>query len=153
MLSSFTWGDYFETLLYVLPLYYGYVLIVYYREELKSLMGGRTFSMLSLHKGPSTESATDTEKPVFHQEGSHTALIHHIRDELTAFLSAAGQNRFAKEDILLSLQHLLQKYPLVNGSPYQHPVEEWIIVHCQRECDIKLSRPELEILWQTEVVV
>ena len=149
MFSHISWGQYFETILYALPLYYAYVVVVYYRTELKGLVSGKGLSACYTGSRPHQPSEHSSEAlSVPEKEGHYSLLINSLKDELTAFLLSAGQNEFTKEDTLLSLQHLLQKYPSVNGSPYQADIEQMIMLQCERECSIQLSESEVTYLWR-----
>lgn len=61
MLSQYSWGDLIKVVLVALFIYYAYVLIVYYREDIREWLSNRG-------RKPETQPSTDESEEVDHSE-------------------------------------------------------------------------------------
>jgi len=156
MFSEISWTDYVEVVLFMLAVYYGVVLIKYYRKDF-------IFFLLKKHKAPIAAFATATlkeQKPKANNVGYNATtyaqdssdqfglLVQSLVDELKAFLSEAGENGLLKEQMWHSLKLLLGKYSSLEGSPFKESIQHFIIDECQRICSVHFSEIEIEGLWK-----
>lgn len=157
MFSQISWATYFETVVYSIAIYYVFILYKYYRYDLASILKGK--QRPSLAEGAftpspqqSTFSSVNTTNqadlmPKEDQGNRHSLLAQALTDEIQAFIAGAGNNKFEREPILLSLQLLVGKYPSVKVSPYKESIQELIAQQCATNCSVHLSEEELDGLW------
>ncbi len=150
MFSQVSFTDYVQTILYILPLYYGYVLYVYYRKDIKAILSGSRgnySSAIAKKVRVNDDNSVDFQRTG--ATGHYTSVVKSLKNELTAFISAAGLNSFDKQDIHASLQLLIEKYSSVAASPYRSDIQQLIIDECKSHCSVSFSEAELEALWKS----
>lgn len=157
MFSQISWATYFETVVYSIIVYYVFILYKYYRHDLSGILKGRQkqslaeASFASINQ-QSTSPQGNTSKhadfmPKEGPENDHSLHAQALSDEIQAFTAEAGNNEFEREPVLLSLQLLVSKYPLVKSSPYKESIQELIAQKCATNCSVHLSEEELDGLW------
>lgn len=77
----------------------------------------------------------------------HFSLVHDLVDEIQAFFQASGGS-LEKQEILQSLQRLIQKYAVLKGTSFKEAINNLIISACENNCSIHLSENEVSELWK-----
>ena len=150
MLKQITWPTYFYLVIFFTVLYYLIVFIIYYipyiRQGLDELLTKGSFGKTNTHK---TESATtltssieiESEKPLF-------TLTQRLIGELEIVIRKACLDKYAKESLTTSIQHIISGYPSLKGTPFTVSVNNYITAESQINCSITISEDDLEMLWQ-----
>lgn len=130
MFSQISWSNYILIVMLLLAGYYLVIGYLYYRND---------FLRLIVNKKNINHFAEDIQY--------YSPLIQSFSDELQAFLSESGKNKTDKEDMLVSLQMLLKKYPNFSESDSWESVQNLIINQSKYYCSIDLNNDDLSILW------
>lgn len=77
----------------------------------------------------------------------HYPLVHDLVDEIQAFFQASGRSS-EKQEIMQSLQRLIQKYAVLKGTSFKEAINNLIISACENNCSIHLSENEVSGLWK-----
>jgi len=155
MFSQISWTDYVQILFFLLGIYYAFVIFTYYRKDLFMLMSKRQKATGKTLAGPSLGSSNlpdnkygNDVSQYMPQSGNHYDLmVQTLLDELNAFITEAGHHGFDKEQILASVQLLLDKYPSVKSSPHKESIQQFIIEQCKHHCSVHFSDLEMQQLW------
>ena len=137
MFSSISWQEYLISVILFLIIYYGYVLIVYFRNDLK------VSRHVSMHT-PANES-----KDISREDEEHAllfSLVHDLMGELKGTFETAAAKKFPKEKLLLALQTNLKKYKKLKGTAFQLSVNN----HIMRESEmifVPVQEPDLKSMW------
>src|SRR5687767_12067008 len=117
MFSNISWQDYLVTLLVILIIYYGYVLLVYFRNDI--LVPVRS----------NVGAPQDANKDLFKEEEENALLfssVHDLMEELREVFQIAAEKKFPKEELFHGVQSRLQKYKKLKGTAFQVSVNNHI---------------------------
>lgn len=117
MFSTITWEQYFFYTGFALAIYYAVVAMKYFSWELLAIAGihkeeSTTFSNVAIP----TFSAPVKDEPGDENEIDMSPVLQDFRDEIAAYLSEAMQYKLPHEEVFLSLQSIIEKYPVLNSS-------------------------------------
>lgn len=153
---SITWFHYAAYSLILFAIYYAYVLVVYFRKELPLIRKKNKVVQHDNGIAPKTNGTVQQhlfEEETYHQNGStphkEELPIQQLVDELQAFIIQAGIDDMEKDDLLVSLKQLLQKYPTVKGSDFQQGINMLISTTLEEHTSIRLDAEELSRLWKS----
>jgi hypothetical protein len=138
MCSRISWLEFLLFLLAVDVFYYGYVAFTYYRKD--------WWYRLRTKKGPepavalAVATGSGEANPLLPQ-------VHDLVDEIRAFLQAMGTS-VDKAILLAKLRLLVQKYPLLNGTPFQPSINQFIAGESKNHCGVEVGEEELNGLWK-----
>ncbi len=130
MFRNISWSEYSIVVLVALLLYYVWIFFIFYAGDILKLFRKEEVAMQT----PSTDS-----EEMFR-------VVYHIRDEIKETLEEAGIRKYGKEEILISLHSLLDKYGL-QSTPFQIALNNFINRQCQHNCSIHLTEDGLNQLW------
>ena len=132
MINNISWGSYWSALTVLLFLYYGYVLIRYYRKD---LYGRVVASSSSIQMGKEVENETPLP------------IVHALTDEITAYLEQASNAGAKKQEIVFALQQIALKHKSLKNSEFQSAINSLIQFECKDKCAIHLSEEEIRQVW------
>jgi hypothetical protein len=118
MFSSVSWQEYLISVIFFLIIYYGYILIVYFRKDLKS---SRPVSM---------NTFANEVKDISREDEEHALLfsaVHDLMGELKETFAMAAHHKYQKEGLMMALQANLGKYKKLKGTALQVSVNNHII--------------------------
>jgi hypothetical protein len=130
MFNQVSWSNYFITIGLLSAGYYVVIGYLYYRHDLLQLLSDKKIT------------TNNHEATIQNQELQARSFI----DEFHAFMQQAANEQMGKEDILQSVQLLLNKYPAFKDSSFRKSIKNLVIDEC-RYCSIHLSVEELDVLW------
>ncbi|HUC79471.1 MAG TPA: hypothetical protein VMR70_01090 [Flavisolibacter sp.] len=153
MFSQISWGEYIQTVLILFCIYYGVVLFKFYRRDIlvfakrqgagqpfgKKENGNESALQLDLFSGGSTANSS----VAMDLDPALQAFL----SEVEAFLLQAGENAFDKEQILSSLQVLIERHPVSQSATYRPMVNEAIVRISQERCAFSLSEQDVASCW------
>lgn len=145
-----TWSNYVGVLIAVLGVYYGIVLLLYYRKkkkpvsQLRPSVSGKANVVRPVDKVLFPEDRKSD--PAF--DAANGAPVHSLVDELQAYVAQAGKEQEGREEVLSALQGIIQKYPHIPGSIFQSGINNLIEVIVENNCGFRLSADEISGLWQ-----
>lgn len=158
MFNHISWQSYWIFLAISIALYYLVIASVFYTNEIQSLRV-RKRKIVSSTPLPSYRETepTITQQDFFDvdkvllkpkdTEEDTAFVVQFLVDEVQAFLEAAQQLGYTKEQIIPSLRQLLTKFPSLKYSPYQTSVLNLIAFECENKCSIHLSADDLTKVW------
>jgi hypothetical protein len=131
MINNISWGSYWSALTVLLIIYYGYVLLRYYRKDLY----GRMVASPSIQMGKEVEGEISLP------------IVQGLTDEITAYLEQASNAGTKKQEIVFALQQIVLKHKSLKNSEYQSAVNSLIQFECKEKCAIHLSEEEIGQVW------
>ena len=149
MLNNIRWASYATALSILLFVYYGFVLIIYYRIDLlnyfKKITGGLNSFSLShnLH-----QEKIDLEFVEFNpaDEEKNNVAPKLLLDIQSIIKSGASRN-FMKEELLLALKLHLQQQEGLSVNISKETIINFIKAQCEKYCSIHLRGEEINVLW------
>ncbi len=166
MFTNISWANYIAIIALLLIVYYAFVGIKFYSNELRQfILGKRKLAAgFTSHKTAtyedesSTFQVQQTQAKLFPSHINYTPDAQETDDtfqqveELTASLkeaiAVAVDKEYIKEEFILSLQLLLKKYQFLKGSPFLVAINNLIASECEKYSYIQLSAEERVMLWK-----
>lgn len=136
MFSSVSWQEYLISVILFLIVYYGYLLIVYFRKDL------RPSRQVSMH-------TPANDKGIFREDEEHALLfsaVHDLMGELKKTFETAAANKYKKEGLLMALQANLVKYKKLKGTAFQVSVNNHIIRESE-QISVHVEENDLDSMW------
>jgi len=132
MFTNISWKDYILFIAAALFLYYAWLFFIFYAKDI--------LRIFNKNKVPETkaENENDSEE-IF-------GIVYRLQDEVKGTIEEAAAKKYVKEEIILSLQMVLEKYAL-GSTPFQFALNNFIERHCKNNCSIHLEEDELKQLW------
>lgn len=165
MLYNISWTTYFSIVLLLLAVYYIFVGVKFYSQEIKYSFTGRNklaFRYTSSAAGvqDNKESNPDVQPeqpelfvsdkkdvPAVEEENDSAQQVKELTRNLEQAIAEAVEKNYIKEEFILSLQILLKKYSFPDGSPLLVAMNNLIASECEKYGYIQLSAEERVILW------
>lgn len=148
MLNNISWASYLCAISVFLVIYYAFVLVIYYRNDVQNHIAKITRRLDTTSAG----GQLSIEKKVdFIEHNPERDLADNSLRELSlniqSVIKTSTSRNFPKEELLLSLQLQLRKYTGVKNSNLKNNVSNFIITACEQYCSIHLSVEEVSALW------
>lgn len=136
MVNIISWASYAYALSVVLSFYYLIIGVMFYRNELRSLLKRSQPTTLP-EKTPEVVKARLSEKNL--ETDSY-------KPGLRVILQEAAQRKFPREELLLAIKLFLQHNAvLLDEAPEK--INAFIIEGCEKYCSIHLSVEEIKGVW------
>jgi hypothetical protein len=98
MFTNISWKEYASLIAAVLVLYYTWLFFIFYAKDI--------VRMFNKNKVPETKAENENEsEEIF-------GIVYRLQDEVKGTIEEAAAKKYAKEEIILSLQIVLEKYAL-----------------------------------------
>lgn len=159
MSISLTWASYALIVTVCLGVYYTVIGFMFYRPNLKaSAIEGVRNQVTELE--PVGNTLTDPKRQNLVGEEEHEEIIvendeatfnpeaQDFADEIVAFTSSCNED-ITKENLLLSLIRIIQKYPSLKDSEQRYELNQLIAISTENYCSIHVSADELSELWRS----
>jgi hypothetical protein len=145
MLSNVSWGEFIEVVVILLVLYYLFIGVKYYREEIKSLLSGklRKKDKAAVQQPGQANGKSSTNDPAFDEL---EAVVNDLR---YGVFERAGKS-VSKKELLEQLQERLSKYSNLRIPGYKVAINNYIIIHAEEICGIVFSEHELNSAWNKQ---
>lgn len=165
MLYIISWTTYFSIVLLLLMVYYIFVGVKFYSQEIKDLFRGRNklafrFRSSAVPVLDNEESNTHVQPeqpelfvfnkkdvPAVEEEDDSAQQVKELTRNLKQAIAEAVEKNYIKEEFILSLKILLKKYSFPDGSPLLVAIDNLIASECEKYGYIQLSAEERVILW------
>lgn len=139
MLKNVTWSEYIICMLVLLFVFYLFVILRYYRTELKRFLSGKG------RDNPATDYEPDNLED-YTDDGSFEALEILVSDLRYAVLERAGKGA-GKQLLLSQLKERLSHFEDMRNPAYRIAINNYIIQHAKDICGVVFSEEELEAEW------
>jgi hypothetical protein len=144
MFKSITWSNYFTAVVILLALWYGIIILVYYRKEVFNLISGKY--KLPFKKKQQKAVTADEEEP--EQEHTFEELEGIVTDIRHSILEVAGKQA-SKETLLSQLKSRLAFYGGLRQPAFRVAINNFIIQYAAEICGVAFSEDELNEAWET----
>lgn len=162
MLSGITWTQYFTTIGIGLVIYYLYVAVWYYPEEIKKLLSGQRIRQGAVadderqlfrkeHAGHDDDDDGYDPLDEDHSESSEFEDVEALVGNLTHAVEQASKKKLVVGEFKQSLKMAMRERPAVKTSPFRSSINELIVSECGKYGVFTLSEKEIDVLWD-EVV-
>lgn len=138
MFNKISWSQYILVLLIALVFYYAFVLLRYYRGDIRRLFSSREPGNKTIDEGDGLSSLTNEKDFPAARE---------LVQSLSTIIQQASQHNYIKEELIMSLSREVQKYPKLKGSAFQVAVNNQIEINVSEWCKIKLDTEDLKRIW------
>ena len=142
-----SWSSYLWYSSLLLLVYYGCIIAIFFKRELK----------LKLVPGKSTGFKVSADALLFKDTASNAqetkldaasaAPMHSLVDEIQAYFNQVAVQDITKITLSQSIKAMLQKYPGIQGSVFQHGITNLIGILAEDKCSTHFSADELASLW------
>jgi len=138
MFNTISWQSYLTTLALVIAIYYAFLLIFYYRNDLEVLVRSKNESQ------PFQANGEEFQRP---SVDSDEGIVYACMDEVNAFFEEAKKRKWHKNELTYAIQSIVKKYPAIRTSGYKKSVSTVLQNQCEHICNIHISAEELEHVW------
>jgi hypothetical protein len=139
MLNDVTWSEYIIGVLVLLFVFYLFVILKFYRKELKDFLSGKL-------KRPAEPGNEEQSVEAFEDDGSFEVLEQVVNELRQDILEKAGTT--ADREVLLSqMKTRLMRYDGMYRPAYRVAVNDYIMQHAEEICGVVFSEEELEAEW------
>ena len=164
MFTSISWVDYLTIIIILLGVYYLFIAIRYYSNELKQLLpANRRVANSAVHeseleKSPDRSSKLksnqtelfDNEKTSVDFGNVNDDIFYHVEQltiQLKERIAEAADKKYIKEEFILSLQLLTKKYHFLKGSSFFTALNNLIASECEKYDYVHLTEDDRLRLW------
>lgn len=152
MFKDISWANYGLFILISLLVYYITIGGLYCLNEIKQIFSGNSNLVLKSNRSEklehlqfhNTSIKEDVPQP---SESNLNALADECMNDISNTLQHASKDDLVKEEIIYSLQLLINKYPLIKDSSFKSTITNYILMECKNYCSIHLSEEDLRVLW------
>ena len=146
MVNNISWGSYWSVLFIAVIIYYAYVLLVYYRGDLRTRLTGKN-NLLPAGNFKPTHLPNQEQSDSESNDQELLPVVQLLTDEVTAYLEQASHAGAVKPEIIFALKQITKKYGSVKTSPYQTAVNSLLQFECGSKCAVHLSEAEIRQVW------
>jgi len=143
MLSRVSWSEYAGVVIILLVIYYAFVGIKYYRNEIMTLLSGK----LPKKNGTSKKEA-DQKGDEFSDTSTFDELEMTVNDIRYAILDKAGKQT-DKAELSFQLKQRLANYTGLRKPAYRVAINNYIITHAKEICGVVYNADELNAIWDS----
>jgi hypothetical protein len=156
MFKNISWSSYGMFILITLVVYYATIGILYYLNEIKRAFSGKSGSLLKLNPSKKFVAKNDIQDQNYclnkdgfgqHSEESLHALADECMSDVKNTLQYASNNNLVKQEVIYSLQQLLNKYPTIQDTSFKSFITNYILIECVNYFSIHLDEDELKGIW------
>lgn len=158
MLTGISWNNYIFVVVSLSIVWYLFVGLRYYFEDIKDLVSGKRklrFRGLGGKSIPKSDSDFDYQKsdeilntpvefetvdPVFNEVEDLTARFKNA-------ITNAAQKKLVKSEFEDHLRFILKEHPLLANSPLRPSINEFIVSECEKQESVLLTHQEVDALW------
>ena len=146
MVNNISWGSYWSALTTMVIIYYAYVILVYYRDDLRNRLAGKN-GRLSAGSFQPTLLKVDNQEHSVRGGDEVLPVLQSITDEMVAYLGQASYAKAGKTDIIFALQQIARKYEMIEISSHRQAVNKVVQFECKDRCAVHLSEEEIKQVW------
>lgn len=160
MFTNISWTGYLTVVAILLAIYYLYVGVRYFSDDLKDLFTGKQKLKLKPSlpdKGEAAELLTLGKSRLASSSFEETTddeftKVEHLIERLKEVIADASRRKLIPQEFKQYLRLVLKEYPSVRYSPLRSSINELIISECEKLGAATLSELDVELLWQDVVV-
>lgn len=158
MLKNISWSDYIIAVAILLAIYYLFVSVRYFSDEIKDLLSGKRKPKLRTIS-PDGNGLPNLDDEHRQQEmggfekttDDEFTDVEHLIERLKTVVADASRRKLIPQEFKQYLSMVLKEYPSVRYSPIRSSVNELIVSECQKYGAVTLKEDEVELLWKEAV--
>jgi hypothetical protein len=156
MFKSISWSSYGIFVLIILVVYYATIGLLYYLNEIKQIFSGKSSLLLKLNRSKRFVAKNDIQhqndrlyKEAMAQDSEENlhALADECMNDIKNTLQHAANNNLVKQEIIYSLQQLINRYPSLKDTSLKSFITNYILIECANYCSIHLDEDEFKGIW------
>lgn len=160
MLTNISWTDYIIAVAILLTVYYFFVGIRYFFNDLKALLSGKSNLrfMVGISYDTVSESIQSSEKnysvesPALETTTDDDfAEVEHLIERLKSVIADSSGKKLIPQELKQYLHLVLQEYPNIKNSQFRTSINELVASECEKYGAVTLSEDEVEMLWKDVV--
>ena len=136
MFTSVSWQQYIIFISITAAVYYLYVLLRYYREEVINFIK-RTNNI------PVVYEKKDNNKTIITEDEALNELF----GELKLLFELASKKNYSKEELMMALQLKLREHGHFKNTPFKIAVSNFMATESENKCSIHLGEEDQLVLW------
>lgn len=151
MLSSISWACYFAVAALLFGIYYCYVLVRYYRKEIKRIISRQSdapelkspkpdSNQLSLFENDDEAVLPEKTMDIFSHAFDLSARI-------KILMEVAAEEKYSKAGLVAILRKLLAEYPAIKGTAFQAAINNVILGESKSLGSNGLQEDDVSTLW------
>lgn len=159
MLSHLSWTSYLEIVVSLLIVYYAYILLRYYREELINILpNGRRqhynsnpLAALSENEPLLSEVAENPLRSSSNPDNQPDDSLAESDDlirQLKQCIQVASEKPFSPAPLVTQLKKIVQTGTSLQHSPHRPAINELIVAECERTGTALLTEEEVDQWWR-----
>ena len=148
MIGNISWFEYLLFISAAALTWYAAVFYIYYRHDLLQSLQVKKADPLASEKF----NFLQEDVPGINLKNSQTSpdisqVIQSFSDEVVAYLEEAGKNKIVKEEVLVSLGKIANKYSSLTLSEFKESLDQFTNIQTQSYCAMFLSEEDLNKVW------
>jgi len=148
MISNISWFEYLLSISAAALTWYAAVFYIYYRHDLLQSLKLKKADPIASEKF----NFLQEDVPGINLKNSQASpdvsqVIQSFSDEVVAYLEEAGKNKIAKEEVLVSLGKIANKYSSLGQSEFKESLDQFTNIQTQSYCAMFLSEEDLNKVW------
>lgn len=151
MLSSISWACYFTVAALLLGIYYCYVVVRYYRKEIKNAISRKTVDTDSKSTDPASnqlslfEPIDETVLP--EKQVDLFSLAFDLSARIKMVMEVAREEEYSKSGLIVILRKLISEYSAIKGTAFQVAINNVIINESKVLGSNGLGDNDVPVLW------
>jgi hypothetical protein len=134
MFKSVSWSSFITTLVVLLAIYYIVIAVLYFRDDVMSLLKRK-------------EKPAPSSSPEPQNRGSMFSSVHELMDELKELFFTAASRHYPEEELVMALQSTLKRYSNLKDTQFEAAINNDIQQSALSMCNISLDESDLKRVW------
>jgi len=148
MIGNISWFEYLLFISAAALTWYAAVFYIYYRRDLLQSLKLKKADPIASEKF----NFLQEDVPGINLKNSQASpdisqVIQSFSDEVVAYLEQAGKNKIVKEEVLVSLGKIANKYSSLALSEFKGSLDQFTNIQTQSYCAMFLSEEDLNKVW------
>ena len=148
MIGNISWFEYLLFISAAALTWYAAVFYIYYRHDLLQSLKLKKADPIASEKF----NFLQEDVPGINLKNSQASpdisqVIQSFSDEVVAYLEQAGKNKIVKEEVLVSLGKIANKYSSLALSEFKGSLDQFTNIQTQSYCAMFLSEEDLNKVW------
>jgi hypothetical protein len=157
MLKHYSWTSYFEAVALLLVIYYLFIGIRFYSDDIRSFFSQRNATTPEVlpepqaNDEPTTLHAEIDNQDQYVQDNYPDNDVRETDDliaEAKILINAASNKAYGPESLIKRLRELFTKYTSLKTSPHRPAINELVVSECERTGVASLTEDEVDEWWR-----
>lgn len=155
MLKNISWTNYITTIVIGLAIYYLFIGVRYYSDEIKDLLSGRKKLKIKPILPQDKRQANVEAQQMYggtadfeNTTDEEFDATEHLIEQLKTAIANGCRKKLIPEEFKLSISSVLKEYPAIKYSPLRPSINELILSECDKFQITALDEREVDLLWR-----